>query len=92
MHSYRQVCWSVLEHFVVHLNIHIQYGFRVYAFLPHSGEYRLGAEKRESGIIELDIATPEVVQLDDFFAICLDQVREILRFDTVYQDQSPSEH
>lgn len=83
MDGHRQICRPFLQDFVVHPNVHVQLGFWVYTGLFHTRDHRVRAEKGKVWFVELNVAAAEIVQLDDLFTICLDQVSKVFLYKNV---------
>lgn len=78
MESDIHVGGTILENIVVHLDVKVEDGFRVDAFLLHALEHALGAEISQEGVVKLYVPTTKRIQFLEFLAIRLYHIGKVL--------------
>lgn len=73
----REVRRLVLQNLVVHVDILAEQRFVVNPRLLHADNHRVGTEERERRVVELDVATPELVESGELLTVDADEVRKV---------------
>ena len=68
---------AVCKNSVVDADILVEELLGVNPRLLHTVDRRICAEEGEGWVVELHVATAKIVQLDQLFAICLDEILEV---------------